>query len=270
MGWACPNRSVVTNIFWARWVVGLGVGVGLVAACSTDSGSNKPPNAAGEAGEADRTAGAGSTAGSGGGLGVGGLLETGVDVGASGSAEAGSTSAGGAVSGEAGTTSESSGGQAGAATSNVGGAEPNGAAGSANPVYGYCAKPCGTATDCCPAGAPDCPGDSYPNDYACVLGACRSPECVTTEDCKLNDPKTDCFENDGFASCGLACSGDEDCKAPQSCSGVDDHGKKFCLAKGTGCTDDDSCHGYGKCVDKVCVCEGALDCKSRSFSACAL
>ncbi|HEX2872876.1 MAG TPA: hypothetical protein VHP33_16550 [Polyangiaceae bacterium] len=262
---------MVTKIIWARLVVGLGVGAGLVAACSTDSSSNQAPNAAGgEAGAADRGAGARETAGSGRGLGVGGVPETGGDVGASGRAEAGSTSAGAAVTGEAGSTSESSGGQAGATTSNVGGAEPNGAAGAANPVYGYCAKPCGTVADCCPAGAPDCPGNTYPNNYACVLGACRSPECVTTEDCQLSDPKTDCFENDGFAWCGLPCTSDDGCKAPQSCSGVDDHGKKFCLAKGTGCTDDDSCHGYGKCVDKVCVCEDALDCTSRTFSTCAL
>lgn len=226
--------------------------------------------AGGQAGHAD--GGAGETPVSGGGLGVGGLLETGGDVGAAGAADAGAASTGGAQLGDAGASTNSSGGAgaAGAATTDNGGAGASGAAGAASAVFGYCAKPCGTVADCCPAGAPDCPGNTYPNNYACVLGACRTPECVTTEDCKLSDPKTDCFENDGFASCGLGCAGDDDCKAPQTCAGVDDNGKKFCLAKGTGCTDDDSCHGYGKCVDKLCVCQSALDCQSRAFSACAL
>jgi hypothetical protein len=251
-------------------LVSLCVGTGLISACSSTSTSNQAPNAVGgEVGDTGSGIAGGAAASTSGGSGVGGQLETGADVGGAGAPDAGS-SVGGAVAGAAGAAYESNAGAVGAAASDAGGAGPSGAAGAPNPVYGYCAKPCGTVADCCPAGAPDCPSNHYPNNYACVLGACRAAECATTEDCKATNPKTDCMETDGFASCGLSCASDDDCQAPQTCSGTDDHGKKFCLAKGTGCSDDDSCHGYGKCVDKLCVCESALDCDSRVFSACAL
>jgi hypothetical protein len=139
------------------------------------------------------------------------------------------------------------------------------------PVLGYCTKPCGTVGDCCPAGSMGCPSNSYPNNYTCDKGACKSPECATTADCSALDPAQDCLALSGFKTCVDACAKDGDCKAPATCSGLDDNGKKYCLApSGGGCTDDASCSGFGKCVNKVCVCESATDCTKAGFTACAL
>lgn len=237
---------------WPRLVTGLVSGALWMAACSTDSTTNDLPNTAGGArGDAGNGAGEAASAG------VGGAPNDPADVGPPGGAPAASAG-------------QPAGGLGGAAVD--GGAGAGNTAGAANPRYGYCAKPCGVASECCPLGAKDCPGNTYPSNVACVLGACRPAECVTTQDCAATNPKMDCLENDGFSSCGFACQGDDDCQPPLTCSGVDDHGKKFCLFKAAnpGCTDDKSCNGYGKCVDKLCVCESFSDCKSPIFSACAL
>lgn len=84
------------------------------------------------------------------------------------------------------------------------------------------------------------------------------------------NPKLDCFTLSGTHSCALACMVDGDCTAPLTCSGMDDNGKKYCLASGgSGCTDDASCAGLGKCVNKVCVCDSDAECTKSGFTKCA-
>jgi hypothetical protein len=135
---------------------------------------------------------------------------------------------------------------------------------------GYCTKPCGTVIDCCPAGAVNCPSNMYPNNYACDKSACKAPQCATTADCSALDPTQDCLALSGFNSCSSTCVNDGDCSAPATCSGVDDNGKKYCLSSGGGCVDDASCSGFGKCVNKVCVCQKDADCTKPGFTKCAL
>lgn len=140
----------------------------------------------------------------------------------------------------------------------------------AGPTYGYCTKPCGTVADCCPAGSPECPSSTYPNNYMCIEGACHSPVCATTADCMGVDPATDCMILGGSPICTTPCTTNGDCSEPFTCSGTSDDGRHFCLVTGgTGCSDDASCHGYGRCVDRLCVCETAADCDSPTFNACA-
>jgi hypothetical protein len=138
------------------------------------------------------------------------------------------------------------------------------------PALGYCTKPCGTVAECCPVGAMSCPSNMYPNNYTCDKSACKSPECATTADCAALDPKQDCLTQSGSKTCSTTCVADGDCLAPSTCSGLDDNGKKYCLASGGGCANDAACSGFGKCVNKVCVCEKASDCTKPGFTACAL
>ncbi len=142
--------------------------------------------------------------------------------------------------------------------------------GTGMPAAGYCTKPCGTVIDCCPAGAMDCPSNMYPNNYTCDKSACKSPQCATTADCTAQDPKQDCLTLSGFKSCSNTCASDGECTAPATCSGMDDNGKKYCLSSGGGCANDAACAGFGKCVDKVCVCQKDADCTKAGFNKCAL
>jgi hypothetical protein len=173
------------------------------------------------------------------------------------------TTSSSATGGSGGTTTTSSTGSGGTSTSS------SSSSGDAGVTYGYCTKPCTTAADCCPIGDPACPGTTYPHNVACTDSACYSPECSSTSDCTALDPDYDCFSLGGFEDCLTACASDTDCPAPQTCSGVDDNNKKFCLVAGGGCTDDASCSGFGKCVDKVCVCEDSNDCTKPGFTQCA-
>lgn len=185
-----------------------------------------------------------------------------------------STNGGG---GSGGTTTTEGGGGSGGTTS-TGGAGgtggTGGAGGSTGPEYGYCAQPCGAAADCCP---PDpnnedmCPSASYPDNPECQNGACLPAQCATTADCTAFNPKHDCLPVGGFNSCKFPCDGNEDCVLPLQCVGTDDNGNGFCLAPGgTGCSDDASCNGFGKCVDTVCVCDVDTDCTFPGYTKCAL
>lgn len=141
----------------------------------------------------------------------------------------------------------------------------------AGPTYGYCTKPCGTVADCCPAGAPDCPSLTYPNNYTCIEGACHAPVCSTDEECMTENPATACMTTEGATSCLLVCTIDDDCPGALTCAGVADDGRKYCrVVGGPGCSDDASCYGFGHCVDHLCVCASASDCEHPTFSACAL
>ncbi|MBK8996242.1 MAG: hypothetical protein IPM35_10920 [Myxococcales bacterium] len=228
--------------------------LGALAACSSDSS------------EGSGTGGA-STGGSGGASASGGSGGADASSGGAGGASGGSGGSAGSAAGSGGASGGSAGVAGDAATGGSSGAD---AAADAAPAVGYCTRPCGTVNDCCPAGSTDCPSNQYPNNYKCVAGGCRSPECSTTTDCSSTNPKLDCFSLSGFHSCALTCSADTDCTSPLTCSGLDDNNKKFCLAKGSGCSDDASCNGYGKCVEKVCVCYADADCTKAGFTKCAL
>lgn len=235
-----------------RGSTGLCVWISLaVLACSTDSTDGAGGASAGGSGGASASGGADASSG-----GAGGATG-GTGAGASGS---GGASASGGVAGAAGD----------AATTEGGAGLDAGTDADAAPATGFCTPPCTTASDCCPAGATDCPSNQYPNNYQCVAGGCRSPECSTTTDCSSQNPKLDCFSLSGFKSCGLTCSTDTDCTLPLTCSGLDDNNAKFCLAQGSGCSDDASCNGYGKCVGKLCVCYADTDCTKAGFTKCAL
>jgi len=166
-----------------------------------------------------------------------------------------------------GMSTTTGGGMGGMSTTTGGGM--GGSGGSA--PYGYCAPPCTTPAECCPANTPGCPSNQYPNNYTCKDGSCRSPQCATTSDCTAEGPTKDCFMVDGEKSCKFACSTDTDCNAPQTCIGVDDNGKKYCRATGAGCPDDAFCMnlGIGKCINKVCLCEADADCTKTGFTKCA-
>jgi hypothetical protein len=177
-----------------------------------------------------------------------------------------SSSGSGSASGSGSTSSGSSSGSGTSSSSATGSSSGSGT------VYGYCARPCplGTQAECCPAGSTGCPSDQYPNNYKCNGGACREPECTTTADCAAQNPKLDCFNIEGVKSCAFACATDPDCTMPLTCIGKDNDGKKYCLAKGSGCMSTPECGGLGQCKGGVCVCETSADCTKSGFTACAL
>jgi len=184
------------------------------------------------------------------------------------------TGGGGGASSSASASESSSGASSsGASASSSGVTTSSGTTSSSSstggPAHGACSKPCGAAADCCPPNTPTCPGPSYPDNYTCPNGACLSPQCASTADCAAQNPKLDCFSLGGFPSCAIACAVDTDCTAPLTCIGKDDNAKKYCLSMGSGCTDDASCLGFGKCLDKVCVCDVDADCTKAGFTKCA-
>ena len=194
-----------------------------------------------------------------------------------------STGAGGATSTTGSTTTATTSG-VDATSSSVTGAGGAGSAtsssvttGTGGPVYGYCTKPCGTVVNCCPPTSSTgtgsiCPTDMYPNNPTCIQGACHSPQCSLQTDCGVVGSNQDCLALSGQHICGDTCTENKDCTTVgATCSGADDQGKKYCLsAGGGGCSDDASCSGLGKCVNKVCVCEKSADCTKAGFTACAL
>lgn len=215
-----------------------------------------------------------------------GLVTLAVGFAACGGGETGAsttTGAGGAPSTTgSSTTATTSGGDATSSsvtgTGGAGGATSSSAStGTGGPVYGYCTKPCGTVINCCPpsmstGSSMACPSDVYPNNPTCVQGACHSAQCSLQTDCGAVNSNQDCLVLSGQHICGDTCTEDKDCTAAgTTCSGKDDTGKKYCLsAGGGGCSDDASCSGFGKCVNKLCVCEKAADCTKAGFTACAL
>ena len=187
------------------------------------------------------------------------------------------TSGTGGASTSSSTSSETSaatgtGGSSTSATTSTGAGSITSSTATGGPVYGICAPPCMIAADCCTPGDPACPSNKYPNNYTCLGGACQSPQCATMSDCTAESPKLDCFALSGTNSCAFACALDTDCNAPQTCSGKDDNGKKFCLAMGSGCKDDAFCKGLGigKCVAGVCSCAADSDCTKAGFSKCSM
>jgi hypothetical protein len=191
---------------------------------------------------------------------------TGGETTSSGTGGASTSSSATSTSGSGGGTTTATSGSSTSATTGVGSST-----GTGGPLYGTCAPPCAVAADCCTPGDPACPSNKYPNNFTCVGGACQQPQCATTADCTAESPKLDCFALSGTNSCAFACAVDGDCNAPQTCSGKDDNGKKFCLAMGSGCKDDAFCKnlGIGKCVAGVCSCAADADCTKPGFSKCS-
>jgi hypothetical protein len=188
------------------------------------------------------------------------------------------TSSGSTSSTASGTAAASgTGGNGGATTSSsvatgTGGATTGTSTGTGSPMYGVCSQPCTTPADCCPPGSgASCPGASFPNNYACLKGACDGPHCGGTSDCAAQNPKLDCVTLGGASDCAFGCSTDGDCNAPLTCTGKDDNGKKYCVSMGGGCPDDAFCKGIGlgKCVKGVCSCEQDADCTSPGYTKCA-
>lgn len=183
-----------------------------------------------------------------------------------------STSTNGAGSGGGGAMGSTS-TQSSGAGSTTGSSTGMSSSGSGGEKYGYCSKPCTTAAECCPSGAKDCPSAKYPNNYTCVSGACVNPACslgpAGTAECAAVNPKYDCFTKGGVRDCAFACTTDGDCTAPQTCVGQDDSGKKFCLAKGGGCTEA-MCVALkiGHCIEGVCSCENDGECMKPGFDKC--
>lgn len=188
-----------------------------------------------------------------------------------GTGETTSSGAGGASTSSTTATSGSGGGATTGASGSSTSATTGSSTGTGAPVYGTCAPPCAVAANCCTPGDPACPSNTYPNNWTCTGGACQQPQCATTADCTAESPKLDCFALSGTNSCAFACAVDGDCKAPQTCSGKDDNGKKFCLAMGSGCKDDAFCKGLGigKCVTGVCSCAADADCTKPGFAKCS-
>lgn len=188
----------------------------------------------------------------------------------SGSTSSTSASGGAGGSGTTGSTTTQSSGD-GPTTSSSTGMSSSGSGGMK--AYGYCSKPCASASDCCPSGASGCPGAQYPNNYTCVSGACVNPACslgpAGKAECAAINPKYDCFANGGVRDCAFACTTDGDCTAPQTCVGQDDSGKKFCLAKGGGCTEAMCVNlKIGHCIEGVCSCSQDGDCTKPGFDKC--
>ncbi len=188
-----------------------------------------------------------------------------------------STTSGTSTGGDAttaGTSAGGAGGTGGTATGGTGGSRATTASGGttgSGMIYGYCTPPCSTPADCCPPDTPSCPGDNFPDNYTCKNGGCRSPECSSTADCTALNPKLDCLVLSGTHDCAFPCIADGDCMMPLKCVGADDNGTKFCLATGgSGCSDDSSCQGLGKCINKVCVCASDMDCTKSGYTNCAL
>lgn len=236
---------------YLRAALGIGILSAALAACGGDgdtTGTGASTSSGGSGGTTSSTTAGGGTTTSAGGGGSGGTT---------------TTSAGGGGAGGTTTTSEGGGGSGGTTTTSTTG-----------PTYGFCAKPCGSAGDCCPSdpnNEDNCPSDTYPDNPVCTNGACYPAECATTADCTQFNPKHDCLPVGGFNSCKFPCDGDEDCVLPLQCLGATDDGGKYCRAPaGMGCANDDACMGLGKCVNAACVCEEDTDCTYLEYTKCSL
>ena len=241
------------HMTYSRAVLGIGILGATLAACGDGetTGSGASTSTAGNGGTT-------STSSTNGGGGSGGTTSTG----------------GGGSGGTGGTTSTGGSGGTGGTTSTGGSGGTGGTGGSTGPEYGFCAKPCADVAECCP---PDpnnedmCPSASYPDNPECNDGACLPAQCATKEDCTVFNPKHDCIPISGFNTCFFPCASNDDCVLPLQCIGTDDNGNGFCLAPGgTGCSDDASCNGFGKCVDTVCVCDVDADCTFPGYTKCSL
>jgi hypothetical protein len=120
-------------------------------------------------------------------------------------------------------------------------------------------------------GAPNCPSGTYPTNYTCDQGICGPPQCAVKDECTAGGalPDYDCSKVGGFATCLLPCTGDAQCGTAE-CTGVDDAGGKYCKAASTsgGCTTNESCNGFGKCVGGACICDVDADCTSAFGNKC--
>jgi len=146
-------------------------------------------------------------------------------------------------------------------------------------THGYCTESCQTPKDCCPMGGPKCPS-TYPTNYQCRNGGCIAPECTSSKDCLLDQPlaralantdqnlNLECVGVAGVHACSFVCKVDDDCLNPLKCLGTDDDGKRICLTKPIGCTNDEGCGGIGKCLDGACGCDQDADCPKRGFPKC--
>jgi hypothetical protein len=163
--------------------------------------------------------------------------------------------------------SAGSGGEGGSAGS-------GGGSGGGAPTGGYCGKSCAMPVDCCPVGAPMCPG-AYPNNWTCDNGVCGAPQCSTDDDCTFGGALMGyaCLTVDSLKFCAKTCAADADCSMQMlTCSGSDDGGKKYCstTTMGGGCKADADCMGYGKCntTSGACECSADGDCSGAGVDKC--
>jgi len=156
------------------------------------------------------------------------------------------------------------------------------------PDGSICQAACEIASDCCFAyvGDQDCMGmlGTYPWNFSCDAGVCRSNGCTSDEDCTFGgvvvgwvcipgeEPRacqpvcmqdSDCVDagvsdwvcgDDGY--CVLpSCDTDQDCEAGLRCNPITSQ----CVY---GCTDDSTCIGYGICDRETgqCVCTDESEC----------
>ncbi|WP_437305901.1 hypothetical protein [Sorangium sp. So ce388] len=151
-----------------------------------------------------------------------------------------------------------------------GGAGGQGGSGGQEPQERYCAKSCDVPADCCPTGTPDCPSDTYPNNWTCNDGICVAPQCSTTADCATagSPPGNDCLPVGGRMACVRTCTIGEDCGVSGAeCSGRAVNGAMYCQFPFM-CTESSQCNGFGICIDGDCVCDSDDDCTDSSVDTC--
>lgn len=171
--------------------------------------------------------------------------------------------------GAAGGSSVTSGGDA---SGGGGGAGGQGGTGGQEPRKRYCAKSCETAAECCPAGTPNCPSGTYPDNWTCEGGICVSPQCSSTADCAATGAPADyeCLPVGGQMACVKPCMAGDDCGAAGAeCTGRTTSGRRYCQFPFM-CSDDAECNGFGICIDGDCVCERNDDCTAESVDACPM
>lgn len=137
---------------------------------------------------------------------------------------------------------------------------------------GFCMQTCQRAEDCC-NGAPDCPSDDYPDNWACEDGRCVHGGCKSDDDCSFVPDDWICATTRHGAWCLPSCQTDDDCWIANdwTCSGITLDGQRYCKPGPTcGATPDfEPCEGVGSCDPESgwCVCHSDADCEQPD-SAC--
>lgn len=142
---------------------------------------------------------------------------------------------------------------------------------------GYCATACLEDADCCPVGALDCPGDTYPNNYFCSEeGICEFGGCANNDECTAGGllPDMECHAIDDQPTCFEPCANDGDCvlQPGTSCIGEADDGTMYCTVEPEPCEEDPDCGGFGICdVDSgECYCGEDEHCSAEGVDTCVI
>jgi hypothetical protein len=180
-------------------------------------------------------------------------------------------------SSESSTSFEStSGGSSGSGPSSSetddGGAQDEGnSSATAGDEVGQCFQGCVGPADCCPVGSLGCPGEGYPNNWACNDGICEFGGCTDDLQCGLLGLTQECHTIDGIGTCFDPCASDSDCALTGgTCSGVADDGTGFCEVETPPCEDDLDCAGLGICdvQSGECYCLDDANCTDAAFNTC--